>query len=195
MQRSRTRGCCTAGSGCGGRAWGCRACSQPGAQGAPPAVPVALKGVSLAHTGRQFWGCHTFMTIGRGCLLVMPLLWQDCRMEMREGLTGGGGMAASNGAKKRSSYVSWDGLGYARSPPRTRTSPLGRSFAVDLAWLSGKGRPEGEVLPLSACAVDRYLWGQAFDTEKLQDTLLQGNHSNVWGLETCRWQHRHFPIW
>lgn len=90
-------------------------------------------------------------------------------------------MAASNGAKKRSSYVSWDGLGYARSPPRTRTSPLGRSFAVDLAWLSGTGRPGGEVLPLSARAVDSYLWGQAFDTEKLQDTLLQGNHSKCVG--------------
>ena len=111
------------------------------------------------------------------------MLLQDCRMKRREGLTGGGGMAASNGAKKRSSYVSWDGLGYARSPPRTRTSPLGRSFAVDLAWLPGKGRPEGESLPLSARAVDRYLLGQAPDKRKVQDALLQGYHSNVWGLE------------
>ena len=65
-------------------------------------------------------------------------------------LTGGGGKAASKGAKKRSSYVSVDGLGYARSPPRMRTSPLGRSFAVGLAWLSGL--PDVEVTsPICAC--------------------------------------------
>ena len=70
-------------------------------------------------------------------------------------LTGGGGKAASKGAKKRSSYVSVDGLGYARSPPRMRTSPLGRSFAVGLAWLSGL--PDVEVTSPSAPAGTRWL--------------------------------------
>ena len=68
-------------------------------------------------------------------------------LEWLEGLlrTGGGGKAASKGAKKRSSYVSVDGFGYARSPPRMRTSPLGRSFAIGLAWLSEKGLPDVDV--------------------------------------------------
>ncbi len=70
-------------------------------------------------------------------------------MEKEMTLTGGGGMAASNGAKKRSSYVSVDGLGYARSPPRMSTSPLGSSFAIGLAWLSEEGLPDVEVAPLS----------------------------------------------
>ena len=44
---------------------------------------------------------------------------------------GGDGMAASYGRKKRVSYVSLDGLGYARSPPMTSTSPLMQHMISD----------------------------------------------------------------